>query len=362
MIVFVLLACVIWGIGWLMKTPQQARWLAILLLYVAFVAALVVLPPGTPIHDMLGGSAAQWLAVGAVGVLIYVYAMGLRRLRRHIRPENRPKVPPRQQAQFSETELERYARHIVLRELGGPGQQKLKAARVAVIGAGGLGAPVLQYLAASGVGTLTVVDGDKVEHTNLQRQVIHSEETLGWSKTASAARAMQALNPYVTVHGHPTKLTAQNAEAILAGHDLVLDGTDNFDTRYLVNETCVRLEIPLISAAISQWEGQISLFDPARGAPCYACVFPERPAPGMAPPCAEAGVVSPLPGVVGSMMALEAVKYLTGSGKTLAGRLMIYDGLFAQSRIITLQKRDDCAVCAPSPVPAPHPSPTTADA
>ena len=166
----------------------------------------------------------------------------------------------------------------------------------------------------------------------------------------------------VEIEAGVADVTANNLPELAEGCDLLLDGTDNFATRYLVNETAVALGKPLIAAALTQWEGQISLYDPARGAPCYACVFPERPAPGMAPPCAEAGVVSPLPGVVGAMMALEAIKYLTGAGETLAGRLLIYDGLFAQSRTISLQKRADCAVCAPTPVPAPHPTPTPAGA
>lgn len=247
---------------------------------------------------------------------------------------------------FEPDELERYARHIILRELGGAGQQRLKAARVLVVGAGGLGAPALIYLAASGVGHIRVVDGDVVEASNLQRQVIHSEARIGQPKAASAATAMTALNSFISVDPVEAHLTEENAAGLVAGCDLVLDGTDNFATRYLVNRACVAAKVPLISAAITQWEGQISLYDPAHGTPCYQCVFPEAPAPGLVPSCAEAGVVAPLPGVIGTMMALEAVKAITGAGQTLAGHLLIHDALYSESRKIAIRTRADCPVCA----------------
>lgn len=242
-------------------------------------------------------------------------------------------------------DLERYARHIVLREIGGPGQQALLAARVAVVGAGGLGSPALLYLAAAGVGTLGVIDDDVVSLSNLQRQVLHATGDVGRPKVASAADALGRLNPGVRVEAQELRLTAANATEVLGGYDLVLDGSDNFDTRYTVNAACVQLGKPLISAAMSQWEGQISLFDPARGAPCYACVFPERPAPGMVPTCAEAGIVGALAGVLGAMMALEAVKEIAGAGKSLRGSLLIYDALYGETRTLRVARSEECSTC-----------------
>ena len=246
---------------------------------------------------------------------------------------------------FAAGELDRYARHIMLHQIGGAGQRRLKAARVLVIGAGGLGSPALMYLAASGVGTIGVIDDDRVEVSNLQRQIIHTDQRVGMAKVDSAAIAMRGLNPWVVVRPYQQRLTDANAAALFADHDLILDGSDNFDTRYLVNRVAVALGKPLIAAAIAQREGQISLYDPARGGPCYECVFPTRPAPGMVPSCAEAGVVSPLPGVIGALMALEAVKFLTGAGQGLRGRLMLFDGLYGESRVIGVERRDGCAVC-----------------
>jgi len=245
-------------------------------------------------------------------------------------------------------ELERYARHIVLREIGGTGQQKLRKARVLVIGAGGLGSPVLMYLAAAGVGVLGVVDDDIVSLSNLQRQVLHSTQSIGMPKVSSAIEAVERINPHVTVEPHQIRITAENATKIIGDYDLVLDGSDNFDTRYLINDVCVALNKPLISAAMSQWEGQISLYDPANGGPCYACVFPERPADGLAPSCSEAGVMGALAGVMGSMMAGEAIKYITGAGESLRGQMLLFDALYGESRKFKLTANATCAVCGTS--------------
>jgi molybdopterin/thiamine biosynthesis adenylyltransferase len=250
-------------------------------------------------------------------------------------------------ARFSPGELERYARHIVLREVGGPGQARLKRARVLVIGAGGLGAPALMYLAAAGVGHLGIVDDDTVSLSNLQRQVIHDTAAIGARKVDSAAAALARINPHVTVTGHAMRLTAGNA-GLVAGHDLVLDGSDNFPTRHAVNAACVAAGVPLVAAAITQWEGQISLYHPAAGAPCFACVFPQVPADGLAPSCAEAGVMGALAGIVGAMMAAEAIRLLTGAGRTLAGRLLIHDALWGESREIAITRDPACPVCGRS--------------
>jgi molybdopterin/thiamine biosynthesis adenylyltransferase len=242
-------------------------------------------------------------------------------------------------------ELARYARHIVLHEIGGAGQQRLKAARVLVVGAGGLGSPALLYLAAAGVGTLGVVDDDVVGLSNLQRQVLHATAEVGQPKTASAARALARLNPHVAVEAHAVRLDAEGAARLVPGYDLVLDGSDNFPTRYLVNAACVAAGRPLVSAAMSQWEGQIALFDPVRGGPCYRCLFPEPPAPELVPSCAQAGVIGALPGVMGAMMAVEAIKVVARAGTPLRGLLLVYDALNAEVRRIRAAADPGCPVC-----------------
>jgi molybdopterin/thiamine biosynthesis adenylyltransferase len=246
---------------------------------------------------------------------------------------------------LSQDELGRYARHIVLHEIGGAGQQRLSAARVLVVGAGGLGSPALLYLAAAGVGRLGIVDDDTVSLSNLQRQVLHATDEIGAPKVESAGRALGRLNPHVAVAAHAVRLDAGNAAGIIAGYDLVLDGCDNFATRYVVNTACVAAGTPLISAAMSQWEAQLSLFHPAGGGPCYECVFPEPPAAELTPSCAQTGIVGALPGVVGSMMALEAVKLIARAGEGLRGRMLIYDALHCEMRDIRLRPRPDCPVC-----------------
>ncbi|MEL6980687.1 MAG: HesA/MoeB/ThiF family protein [Pseudomonadota bacterium] len=246
---------------------------------------------------------------------------------------------------LSDEDLERYARHIVLREIGGPGQGRLRRARVAVVGAGGLGSPALLYLAAAGVGRIRVIDDDAVSLSNLQRQVLHRTGDIGRPKVESAAEALGALNPGVAVEGEAVRLSEENAAALLDGVDLILDGSDSFKTRRLVNRTATKLGVPLLSGAIGAWEGQIALFDPARGGPCYHCLFPEDPPEGASPACSEAGVLGALAGVVGCIMAVEAVKHLAKAGETLSGRLMLYDALHAESRVIRISRRCDCEVC-----------------
>ncbi|MHA7775577.1 HesA/MoeB/ThiF family protein [Roseibium sp. M-1] len=232
---------------------------------------------------------------------------------------------------LSAAELERYARHIVLRDIGGAGQQKLKAARVLVIGAGGLGAPVLQYLAAAGIGTLGIVDDDTVSLSNLQRQVIHDTEKLGEPKVASAAEAIARLNPNVTVEPYPTRIAGQNAMALVSAFDLVVDGSDNFDTRYLVSDACFFAKKPLVTAAVGQFDGSITTLRPfeeneaGEQNPTYRCLFPQKPRAGLLPTCAEAGILGALTGIIGAMQAMEVLKELTGTGEGLVGRMMLFD-------------------------------------
>lgn len=241
---------------------------------------------------------------------------------------------------LSPDEVARYARHIVLAEIGGAGQQRLKRARVLVLGAGGLGSPVLSYLAAAGVGLLGVVDDDVVSLSNLQRQILHDTAHVGMAKTDSAARALKRLNPNTRVVTHETRLTPDNAVDILTAYDMVVDGSDNFETRYLLADTCEALKIPLVTAAVGRFDGSVTVLTPyevtAEGRPCpgYRDLFPEAPPPGLVPSCAEAGVIGALTGVIGTLQAMEVIKLITGAGEPLIGRLLLYDGLAASFQTI----------------------------
>jgi len=326
----------------LFKVPMRLRLALLGVIWLAALLAPLVLPAETPLRRAFGGDPRPWLVLALAVLIVWAYRAGLSRLRLRAQTPP-PSVNPA--PLFSEAELNRYARHMMLREVGGPGQKRLKQARVLVIGAGGLGSPVLLYLAAAGVGTIGVIDDDAVEGSNLQRQIIHTDARIGMPKVFSAEAQIKALNPFVAVRPYHRRLTEAEAAALFADYDLILDGTDNFDTRYLANRTAVAVKKPLIAAAITQWEGQISLYDPARGGPCYECLFPERPAPGLVPSCAEAGVIAPLPGVMGSMMALEEIKHLTGAGEGLRGAMLIYDGLYAETRRFGTRARPDCPCC-----------------
>jgi len=341
MLLVLIMAVVLWGVGAMLKTPKRLRWGMIGMLWLGVVLLHLILPDGHPLRMATGESAALWLLIGGFAAIVLAYRWGLRRLRTRVETRQEPE----KKSSFSEAELERYARHIVLREIGGPGQKALKEAKVLVIGAGGLGSPVLMYLAAAGVGTIGVIDDDVVDNSNLQRQVIHRDADIGLPKVQSAMQAMKAQNPNVEVRPYQRRLMPEVAEELFADYDVILDGTDNFDSRYLANATCVALGKPLISGALSQWEGQVSVFAPYLGTPCYQCIFPEAPAPGLAPSCAEAGVVGPLPGVVGSMMAVEAVKLISGAGQSLLGDMLIYDALWGETRKIVIHPRDDCPIC-----------------
>lgn len=340
MIVLVL-AGAIWAAGHWFAVPKALRWAGIGLLWSGVMLIHLTLPDTAAPRASIGGDARSWGAVGVLAALAFGYTAALGWLRQRAQTAQRADVP--QGGPFAAGELARYSRHILLREVGGAGQAQLKAAKVLVIGAGGLGSPALMYLAAAGVGTIGVMDGDMVDDSNLSRQIIHKTDALGLPKVQSAQATLNALNPHVTVLPYQRRLDAAT-QALIADYDLILDGSDNMATRYLVNAACVAAGKPLISAALTQWEGQISLYHPPR-APCYACIFPHAPEAGLAPACAEAGVLSPLPGVIGAMMAVEAVKHITGAGQGLAGRLMIYDALDAQVRSIGVARNPACLVC-----------------
>ncbi len=253
---------------------------------------------------------------------------------------------------FSKDQLDRYARHIILPGVGAAGQKRLLASKVLVIGAGGLGSPILLYLAAAGVGTLGIVDDDVVDVSNLQRQVIHGTQTIGEKKTASAQSQTNDLNPDVKVILHEERLNSSNALDILKDYDLILDGSDNFPTRYLINDACVLLGKPLVYGAMSQFEGQVSLLHAETGnglGPCYRCLYPEPPQPGTVRSCVEAGVFGALPGVIGSLMATEAIKYVVGLGETLTGTLLHFDAVYSEFRRVKLARNAACPVCGDAP-------------
>lgn len=238
-------------------------------------------------------------------------------------------------------ERERYARHILLKEVGGPGQQRLKRATVALVGMGGLGAPAALYLAAAGVGALRLIDDDIVSLSNLQRQVLYRSDEIGAPKVARAEAALGALNPHVAIETHTARLSESSAHDLLIGADVVLDGTDDFATRFAVNAACRAMHIPLVSGAVGRWHGQVSVF--RRGGPCYRCLVPETPP--YVETCAAVGIVGALTGVIGSLMALEAIKLLADAGEPLVGRLLLFDGLSAEARTIALPRDPACPVC-----------------
>ena len=246
--------------------------------------------------------------------------------------------------QLSQDEILRYSRHLILPDVGVAGQQRLKAARVLLIGAGGLGSPLALYLAAAGVGHLTLVDFDAVDLTNLQRQILHGTADVGRPKLESARRRIADVNPHVEVATHETRLTAANALEIFRGHDLVVDGTDNFATRYLVNDACVLLGIPNVYGSIFRFEGQASVFATADG-PCYRCLYREPPPPGLVPSCAEGGVLGVLPGLIGVIQATEAIKLILGVGQPLIGRLLLVDALSMGFRTVQLRRDPECPAC-----------------
>jgi len=249
---------------------------------------------------------------------------------------------------FSEEQLMRYSRHIILPEVGGKGQKKINEAKVLMIGAGGLGCPVGYYLAAAGIGTIGIVDNDHVELSNLQRQIAHSVNTVGVNKADSAKKTFEALNTDVNVVAIKERINSENILDIMKDYDIVIDGTDNFPTRYLINDACVMLKKPLVSGAILRFEGQVTTILPGEGH-CYRCLFEEPPPAGLVPSCQEAGVLGVLPGVIGALQATEVLKLILGKGKPLSNQLLIYDALGVDFRKVKVPKNKDCPVCGENP-------------
>jgi adenylyltransferase/sulfurtransferase len=250
---------------------------------------------------------------------------------------------------FTDAQIQRYARHILLPEVGGVGQEKLLKARVLVVGAGGLGSPVILYLAAAGVGTIGVVDDDAVDLSNLQRQVLHTTSRVGTAKAYSAQAAVAAINPDVRIIPHRVRLTANNAMDLVSGYDIVADGSDNFATRFLVNDACYFAKRTLVSAAVLRFDGQLATYKPHAGGPCYRCLYPDEPSAGQIPTCAEAGILGAVAGVLGTLQATEILKEILGIGQGMAGRLMIYDALDATSRTVKVNRDPACALCGDHP-------------
>ncbi len=254
---------------------------------------------------------------------------------------------------LSDEQLERYARHIILREVGGAGQARLAQARVLIVGAGGLGSPALLYLSAAGVGTIGVVDDDEVSLSNLQRQIAHRTQDVGRLKVESASDSARAINPDTHINRHATRINAHNAFDLVKNYEIVLDGSDNFATRFLVNDACYLAGRTLVSAAVGQFDGQLAVFkahvrgETKRLYPCYRCLFPEAPPAGTVPSCSEAGILGALTGVMGSLQALEAIKEILDIGDTMAGRLMLYDGLGGTFRTVKVKPDPHCALCGP---------------
>lgn len=249
---------------------------------------------------------------------------------------------------FTEEQIHRYARHIVLPQVGGKGQRKLLDSRVLVVGVGGLGSPVSLYLAAAGVGTIGLVDNDVVDISNLQRQIVHRNDRIGLPKVASAAETLRELNPDVNVIQHQVTFSSANAMELVSGYDLVIECSDNFPSKYLANDACVLANRPLIWGAVFQFDGQMSVVSPRQG-PCYRCIFPTPPPPASVPSCVEAGVLGALVGVIGCWQALEAIKLLVGIGEPLVGRLLIFDGLSATAETVEVKRRSNCELCGNQP-------------
>ena len=251
--------------------------------------------------------------------------------------------------EWTESEIQRYSRHILLPELGGEGQAKLRRARVLIVGAGGLGSPLALYLAAAGIGTIGLLDDDRLELSNLQRQILHDTASIGRLKAESGRDRLTALNPLVSIEPHPVRLDASNAAGLVARYDIVCDGTDNFATRFLLADACALGRRTLVSAAVLRFEGQLSTFAPHRGGPCYRCLHPEPPPPGLVPSCSEAGILGAVTGVMGCLQATEVIKEIAGIGETLSGRLLLWDALSSRMRTITLPRDPACALCGDTP-------------
>ena len=309
--------------------------------------AMQVPDPSTPIVLYCAGGARSALAAKSLKDMGYFDVTSMTGGFGRWKNEGRPWAEP---VTLNQDQKARYSRHTLLPEVGEEGQAKLLDSKVLLIGAGGLGSPAAMYLAAAGVGTIGIVDFDVVDASNLQRQILHNMDRLGEFKVESARQTLQALNPDVKIEPYRERLSADNVLDILSGYDVVVDGGDNFPTRYLINDASLHLKIPVVHGAIFRFEGQASVFHPYEG-PCYRCLFPQPPPPELAPSCAEAGVLGVLPGIIGSIEAMEAIKLLLGIGEPLTGRLLTYDALTQDFRTLKLRRNPACPACADESMP-----------
>ena len=332
-----------WFIAGYLGVSQNLRAASVFITLTCILGTLFLIPETNSFSIIMGGW-APWATISFIFCITFLFRLFINSLRNKSNDVYLGDV--KEEDEFSNHELERYSRHILLKELGGLGQRRIKDSSVLIIGAGGLGAPVIQYLAASGVGTIGIIDHDKVSLSNLQRQVIYPTKQVGEQKVFSAADAIYQLNSNVNVRPYNRRLNSEIAEEIFSEYDVVVDGTDNFETRYISNSAAVMTKKHLVSGALSQWEGQVSVFAPHEGGPCYACVFPTPPKDDLAVTCSEGGVFSPLPGVIGSVMAVETLKILSHSGNTLLGQMFIYDGLKGESRKIKINPSKKCPICS----------------
>ena len=343
MLKIVLIGAIGWGVLVFFRVRKKIILNIIVVAYLLILLVVLCLPESNPLRLLVGLSAIEWLSMSIIFVCIFGYILVLKKIKMRNIAKYASTIPKND---MSDVEIERYARHLVLKEIGGQGQQKLKRAKVLVIGAGGLGNPVSMYLSGAGVGTIGIIDHDIVSLSNLQRQVLYREDDVGASKVFATRNNILEINPHVEVKPYNRSLDPNNAQELISEFDLVIDGTDNVETRHLVNLACVREQKPLISGAISQWEGQVSLFDPSKNFPCYACIFPKSDKDSLTKSCADVGVLSSLPGVIGSLMAVEAIKEIIGFGDTLRGQLFLYDAISSETRKIEIRRDAHCEVCS----------------
>ena len=344
MILFIVFFLVVaWFIAGYFGVSKNFRTASVFITLTCILGTLFLVPEKNSFSIIMGGW-APWATIFFIFCLIFLFRLSINSLRN--KSNDQYLSDEKDADEFSTQELERYSRHIILKELGGLGQRRIKDSSVLIIGAGGLGAPVIQYLAASGVGIIGIIDHDKVSLSNLQRQVIYSTKQVGEQKVFSAADAIYKLNRNVDIRPYNRQLNSEIAEEIFSEYDVVVDGTDNFETRYISNSAAVKTKKPLVSGALSQWEGQVSVFAPHEGGPCYECVFPTPPKDDLVITCSEGGVFSPLPGVIGSVMAVETLKILSHSGDVLLGQMFIYDGLKGESRKIKINPSKKCPMCS----------------
>ena len=343
MLLILLIATIFIGVLAFLGVRKKIIFTTVLTAYISIFLIIFFLPENTPVRLVLGVSFSEWISLSFIFLIILGYVIVLKK----IKISNMAKYSSNSSKNdMTEVEIERYARHLVLKDIGGQGQQRLRNAKVLVIGAGGLGNPVSMYLAGAGVGSIGIIDNDFVSLSNLQRQILYREHDVGKSKVFATQKNILEINPHVEIKPYNRLLDSGNAQKLISEYDIIIDGSDNLKTRYLVNFACVKEKKPLISGAISQWEGQVSLFDPNKNYPCYSCIFPESDKDNLTRSCADVGVLSSLPGVIGSLMAVEAIKEITGVGDSLRGQLFLYDAMSCKTRKIETERNKNCKVCS----------------